>query len=138
MLLFVIFEENVMSDHLNDLLQLDLTARLNYSIKEMVKNNCIWILTDEHGCMMLNTEDEDCVPVWPSAELANLWINNDWQHCRAEAIDLTTWFSRWTSGLMEDDLALLVFPLETGEGMVIFPDEFDDLLTQQKQKIPRK
>ncbi|CAH0526375.1 hypothetical protein VHP8226_01774 [Vibrio hippocampi] len=41
----------------------DEEKRLNYSVKTMVQERQIWILTDEHGCVMLNTEDEDCVPV---------------------------------------------------------------------------
>ncbi len=38
--------------------------RLKYCVKEIVANRKVWILKDEHGCVMLNTEDDDCVPVW--------------------------------------------------------------------------
>lgn len=34
--------------------------RFKYCVKEIVVNREVWILKDEHGCVMLNTEDDDC------------------------------------------------------------------------------
>lgn len=99
--------------------------RVSYCLKTFKENKQIWILTDEHGCMMLNTEEEDCVPVWPNQAFAERWINDDWKNCKAEAISLNKWRSRWTNGLLDDDLAIVVFPDENEEGLVMFPDEFD-------------
>ena len=99
--------------------------RFNYCIKEIAKHRKIWILTDEHGCVMLNTDDEDCVPVWPNEEFANQWATGDWQHCKAESISTMKWFSRWTVGLEEDELAIAVFPNSEEEGVVLYPDEFE-------------
>ncbi|MFB9215111.1 DUF2750 domain-containing protein [Vibrio sinaloensis] len=99
--------------------------RLNYCFKEMAKSRKVWILTDEHGCVMLNTEDEDCVPVWPHEEFANQWATGEWEHCKAESISTAKWFSRWTYGLEEDELAVVVFPNQNEEGVVLFPDEFE-------------
>ncbi|KOO06232.1 DUF2750 domain-containing protein [Vibrio hepatarius] len=99
--------------------------RFNYCIKEIAKQRKVWILTDEHGCVMLNTEDEDCVPVWPNEEFANEWATGEWEHCKAESISTAKWFSRWTYGLEEDELAIVVFPNSNEEGVVLYPDEFE-------------
>ena len=99
--------------------------RFNYCIKEIAKQRKVWILTDEHGCVMLNTEDEDCVPVWPNEEFANEWATGEWEHCKAESISTAKWFSRWTNGLEEDELAIVVFPNSNEEGVVLYPDEFE-------------
>ncbi len=99
--------------------------RFNYCIKEIAKQRKVWILTDEHGCVMLNTEDEDCVPVWPNEEFANEWATGEWEHCKAESISTAQWFSRWTYGLEEDELAIVVFPNSNEEGVVLYPDEFE-------------
>ncbi|NOI12876.1 DUF2750 domain-containing protein [Vibrio hepatarius] len=99
--------------------------RFNYCIKEIAKQRKVWILTDEHGCVMLNTEDEDCVPVWPNEEFANEWAIGEWEHCKAESISTAKWFSRWTYGLEEDELAIVVFPNSNEEGVVLYPDEFE-------------
>ncbi len=111
----------------------DDNKRLQYLLNEAVVHNQLWILTDEHGCMMLNSE-EDCIPIWPNKEFALQWVNNDWQHCQPEAISLNKWFSRWTQGLIEDDLAIVVFPNHAEQGLILYPDELDYEL-KQKQKV---
>ena len=120
-------------NHIEKFEQLTDEERLTYLLKESVTNNKLWILTDEHGCMMLNTEEEDCIPVWPTEALAQQWINDDWQHCKAEAISLNKWFSRWTQGLMDDDLAIVIFPSQTQQGLILSPDEFEFELKQQQR-----
>ena len=111
------------------------TKRLKYLLAQANSNNELWILTDEHGCMMLNTDDEDCVPVWPNKAFAEQWINDDWQDCQAQAISLKIWFSRWTPGLLDDDLSIVAFPNQQQEGLILFADEFEFELKQaQKNK----
>ncbi|WP_059364919.1 DUF2750 domain-containing protein [Pseudoalteromonas sp. '520P1 No. 423'] len=114
--------------------QYDIEKRYKYLIKEVVKNQSIWILTDEHGCVMLNTDDEDCVPIWPNQAFAQAWATGDWDECKAKEIDLKTWHSRWTHGLEDDDLAIVVFPNLEEDGLVVFPDELDFELKSQNKK----
>lgn len=111
--------------------------RAAYFVKETVANNKLWILTDEHGCVMLNTEDEDCVPVWPNEEFAQLWATAEWQACKAESISLNKWFSRWSIGLEEDELAVVVFPNQEEQGLVFYPDELEHELKQQQKTKKR-
>ncbi|MDT0595050.1 DUF2750 domain-containing protein [Glaciecola petra] len=117
-----------MSD-LKQIKRLPQEQRYQYLLKQVKLNKEVWILNDEHGCVMLNSEDEDCVPVWPSQAFAEEWATGDWEICQSKAIDLTTWRKRWTQGLIEDDLAIAVFPLvddsEDVSSMVISADEFD-------------
>jgi len=115
----------------------DEQKRFKYLLETVIKNREVWLLVDEHGCMMLNTEDEDCVPVWPNKEFAEQWITGDWQACKAEAISLSKWQSRWTVGLAEDELAIVVFPNQAEEGLVLLPDEFDFELSKQAKKIKK-
>lgn len=108
--------------------------RLKYLLKEVVKQKQIWILTDEDGCVMLNTEDEDCAPVWPNKEFAQSWATGEWQDCEAKAISLEKWYASWTSGLEEDDVFIAVFPSQDEEGLIISPQELDYELKQQARK----
>ncbi|HIF9068536.1 TPA: DUF2750 domain-containing protein [Photobacterium damselae] len=112
----------------------DAEKRYKYLVKEVVTNREIWILVDEHGCVMLNTEDEDCVPVWPNKEFAEAWATGDWAECKAESISLNKWHSRWTHGLEDDELAVVIFPNQDEDGLVVFPDELDFELKQQAKK----
>jgi len=110
---------------LQNIVNLSDEERVKYFFKEVSQLKAIWILTDEHGCVMLNTEDEDCIPVWPSQNTAELWINKEWINCKAESISLNKWYSRWTQGLMDDELAVVVFPNTNEQGIVLYPDELE-------------
>lgn len=107
---------------------LDSEQRFNTFIQAAVEQQQVWILSDDQGCVMLNTDDEECVPVWPSEETAQAWATGDWQHCQAQSISLKTWQHRWTPGLEEDLFHVVVFPIEQEDGSVIHPAELDTQL----------
>jgi len=105
--------------------------RFTHFIEQAVSQKEVWILTDETGCVMLNTEDEECVPVWPSFATAQEWANGDWKDCASEAVDLKTWQLRWSEGLEQDGFYVVVFPVENNEGTVIHPQDLDADLRKQ-------
>ena len=113
--------------------QYGVEKRFNYLISEVKKQQEIWILTDEHGCVMLNTEEDDCIPVWPNKEFAQSWATGDWQDCKAEGITLKRWFSHWIPGLIDDELSIVSFPNHNEEGLILFPDEFEQALKKSKK-----
>ena len=125
-------------EKIKQLLQMDDAQRAVYFVKEAVSQNVLWILTDEHGCVMLNTEEEDCVPVWPNKEFAQAWVTDEWQNCQPEAISLNKWFSRWTHGLADDELAIVVFPSQDDQGLVYYPDELEHELKQHQHSINKR
>ena len=126
------------TQQIQKILQYDAQQRYHYLLKEVTQNAQIWLLVDDHGCVMLNTEEQDCVPVWPNKEFAQAWATEEWSHCKTEAISLEKWRNRWTTGLEEDELGIVVFPNQQNEGLIFFPDEFDDALQQQTKKIAAK
>jgi hypothetical protein len=117
-----------MSQNMNEVLSMSADKRYTYLLKQVALTQEIWILTDEHGCLMLSSEDEDCVPVWPAKEFAQYWATGDWAECVPKAISLEDWLSRWTSGLEGDEVNVAVFPNPEEEGLIIFPDAFDEEL----------
>ncbi|MGB2079757.1 MAG: DUF2750 domain-containing protein [Vibrio sp.] len=122
----------VENQDLSAVMRQDAQARFDYSLKQMAAQRQIWILIDESGCVMLNTDDEDCVPVWPHEELAQAWATGEWGDCQAKSISLNLWKSRWTYGLTDDDLSIVVCPSLDGEGVIVFPDEFEHQLSRQR------
>ncbi|MCG3728274.1 DUF2750 domain-containing protein [Vibrio cincinnatiensis] len=124
--------ESLNAEQISALNHYDSEQRMKYAVKHIVIHQQVWILKDQHGCVMLNTEDEDCVPVWPHQELAQAWATGEWADCEAQAIPLNQWRSRWTPGLADDELSVVVFPNDREEGVVLFPDEFDIELDKQK------
>lgn len=110
----------------------------SHFVTETVTQQQIWILTDHYGCVMLNTEDEDCVPVWPDQVLAEAWATDEWSECKAEAIPLKKWHSHWTPGLEEDGFAVVICPVEGQDGIVIYADDLDNSLTKKARKLANK
>nr|WP_086937424.1 DUF2750 domain-containing protein [Thaumasiovibrio occultus] len=125
---------NLSADLIAQISQYDAEKRYQFLLKHVVQQQEIWILTDEHGCVMLNTEDEDCVPVWPAEEFAKQWATDDWAHCQPLAISMKDWRQRWVPGLLDDELSVVVFPLGEEAGLVIYPDELDDDLYKAAKK----
>ena len=121
---------------LSNLIDLNDEQRAQYLIKTVCKENQLWVLKDQDGCVILNSEDEDCIPLWPDQSSALLWATKEWQHCEAQSISLTEWFERWSSGLVKDNLGLVLFPSEfpQGEGIVYFPEEFEQALLIEQRK----
>jgi len=126
------------SEQLDSIEKYDEEKRLSYLLQQVVSNKSVWILADEHGCVMLNTDDEDCVPVWPNEEFAQRWATDEWQACQAQAIPLAKWYSRWSMGLEDDELALVVFPNQDSQGLVLYPEEFEACLLKETKKQNRK
>jgi hypothetical protein len=116
------------SADLNSVMMANSTQRTQYFVEQINQYQQIWILTDDDGAVMLTTEDDDCIPVWPNKQAADFWRNDEWQKCDAIAISLEDWKARWTSGMQEDDLSIAVFPIPGEDGLVVFPDEFEQLL----------
>lgn len=113
----------------------DPQERFNLFFKAAAETHKIWLLIDEHGSVMLNTDDEECVPVWPSDEHALQWATGEWEGFTAEPISIAKWKSRWTRGLEEDELSLVVYPDQEGEGIILYPEEFEFELVKRENKV---
>lgn len=119
---------------ISEILKFDAEQRLKYLLKQITSNKQVWLLTDEHGSVMLTTDEEDCIPVWPNKEFAEQWATGEWQGFEAKPIPLDDWYKKWTRGLETDELSVVVFPLPEDEGVVLYPDELDFELKQQAKK----
>ncbi|WP_337841028.1 DUF2750 domain-containing protein [Rheinheimera sp.] len=118
------------ADDLNKLAELDAEQRYDYFVNAVADTEQIWILVDEEGFVLVDADDERCIPVWPHAELAEQWINGDWAQCQAQAVDVAVWLDKWTAGLNGDELAIAVFPHAQQPGVVIGPEEFAETLIE--------
>lgn len=118
----------------NAALSLNADYRYDHFISKLVEHGELYVLTDEHGVMMLTTEDEDCIPVWPHTEYAEAWANGEWAECKPQAITLKVWMERWIDGMEEDQLCVAVFPTVDQEGIVVEPGEVADAIEKKLGK----
>ncbi len=102
--------------------------RYDYLIDSVSKEKELWILTGKEGSVLLTSEGDDCVPVWPFKVIAEKYISGDWADCKAIAISLKDWKQRWTQGLTDDELFVAVYPNQQQECIVLSATEFDEEL----------
>lgn len=111
-----------------DLLNQPAEQRYNYLINQIKETGELWILADDVGAVMFNSEQEDCIAVWSAEALAKLWCTDDWAHCNALSVSKDKWLKDWTPGLEEDEVSILIMPDLNDEGIVIEPWELAERL----------
>lgn len=102
--------------------------RQRYLLRAAEASAQLWILCDDEGFVMMQSDQERCVPVWPEAALAEAWATGDWADCAPFAVDVGTWHERWTRGLTDDGIQVALFPAEDDDVVVLTPDAFAELL----------
>lgn len=117
----------------NEIISMTPEARYDYLVEQVKQNQQIWTLQDNDGCVMLTTEMEDCIPMWPSEKDAEAWAVEDWQDCQPIPISLKDWLDRWVIGMQDDELFVAVFPVEDDLGIVIPPYELEQRLQPKKK-----
>lgn len=112
------------SQTLAALFDLPADDRYEHFVKESVRQGKVWTLEGAGGFVAFCDEDDrDCFPFWPAPELAEALANEDWSDCRAEALDLDVFMSRWLKGMARDGRLVSVFPAPDGTGIVTDPVE---------------
>jgi len=118
----------------SELMNLTPEGRYDYMVDQIKAELIMWTLQDQDGCVMLTTEDEDCIPMWPSEETAALWAVDEWKDCEPLAIPLDEFQERWVSGMEDDDLFIAVFPVQEDLGVVVPPFEMNERILPKKQQ----
>lgn len=114
---------------IEDVLKKNPDNRYEYLIDSIKDSGEMWILADDVGAVMFNSEDEeDLVPIWPTKQFAELWRSDEWQHCQPVSITIEKWLADWTPGLEEDEIAIVAFPNQDNEGLILAPYQLHERL----------
>jgi hypothetical protein len=105
-------------------------SRLEEFIAKVALHQQVWGLRSANGWAVVDSEGDDCFPVWPHPDFAAAWAVGDLADCTPQAIALDAWLTRWTPGMEEDGTLVLVFPTndDDDEGLVISASELEDAL----------
>lgn len=106
--------------------------RFDYFVDAIIKSKEVWTLSSDQGTVLMSSEGEDCLPVWPHPDFAEQWVSGDWSDCTAMSIDLGVWLERWLPGMDEDGIALAVFPGTEEEGIVVTAKEMRKTVLAQQ------
>lgn len=93
--------------------------RLAFFVKQVKQSEMVWSLSNEEGFVMVETDEGDCVMVWPDAEFAAQWAVDDWDDCEPVSVPFTEFKSNWLPSLEADNIDVAVFPNIEDEGKLI-------------------
>ncbi len=104
------------------------SERLAYFIEQAKTNERVWSLSNEEGFVMVETDEGDCVMVWPDAEFASQWAVEDWDDCEPVSVSLEQFKTQWLPSLALDNITVAVFPNIEDEGKLSTAEELIALL----------
>ncbi|MBD5771393.1 DUF2750 domain-containing protein [Marinomonas sp. SM2066] len=103
------------------------SQRLDYFVEQAKATELVWSLSNEEGYVMVETDDGDCVMVWPDAEFASQWAVDDWDDCEPVSVSLEVFKSEWLPSLTLDNVTVAVFPNIEDEGKLSTAEELTAL-----------
>ncbi|MCS7485416.1 hypothetical protein UA24_02055 [Marinomonas sp. BSi20414] len=104
------------------------SERLAYFVEQVKATKLVWSLCNEDGFVMVETDEGDCVMVWPDAEFASQWAIEDWDDCEPVSVSLDMFKTEWLPSLALDNITVAVFPNIEDEGKLSTAKELTDLL----------
>ncbi len=107
----------------NAIEQMDNDQRFHFLLQQCQRSHCLWTLRSQEGGVLMSADDEDCMPIWPSEALAQLFAVGDWQDAEPYKIDLAAFRARWLPGLAKDGICLLLFPNLHDQALLLTANE---------------
>ena len=98
-------------------------ARYDYLLQRVDELGQLWSLANGDDWVVMSSGNDECLPLWPDAELAQCYATRDWADCQPRAISLELFLNRWVKGLERDGTLLAIFPSGDDEGIVMTPSE---------------
>jgi hypothetical protein len=120
---------------LSNVISLTGPERYAYFVRVVADCEELWTLRTSEGYFLLADSDErQLIPVWPHRRYAEAFADAQLKGAKPAAIALEKWVEAWTSGLKTDNRGVAVFPVPSGKGVVVTPDQLrEDLLEECNQ-----
>jgi hypothetical protein len=112
----------------------EMSAEQRYDnfIEQAIVTKNIWGLFNNDGWVILSGyEDDEFLPVWPNAELAELWATASQNNSAPTAIPLDDWLGEWLPGMSNNGLLIAVSPNSEDDCITLGAEE----LLQDMQSI---
>jgi len=107
--------------------------RYDFFISKAITEQQVWGLASDEGWVILPEDGEEVFPVWPYAELAELWRSGEFSDCQPKAIPLADWLEKWLPGMQEDGLLAAVCPDSEGDAIIVGAEELLENLENSRQ-----
>lgn len=104
----------------------DAEQRYESFIEDIAGKDALWVLSDGESFAMINSDGEDCLPLWSDEASAQSWSTEP--ELKARAVPLAEWYERWVPGLTADNVEVAVNPGESGDAVVLSATELADVM----------
>ena len=81
----------------------------------------IWMLQGEQGFIMMETDTDLSLPVWPHKDFAVNWQNEHGVVAQPQVVDIDTFVSTWAPGLEANNTTIVAFPFAGKDENMILP-----------------
>ena len=116
--------KNDLDNELKDLLGRSHQERFDVFIDQLVENAEAWGLFNGKGwCLGQAKDDARAVAIWPHPALAQSCAEGTWEGAIPKRLAMDTLLNELLPSLAKDDLAVVVFPRVSGEGVVVPPKD---------------
>jgi hypothetical protein len=92
--------------------------RLNYFLTRAMEAEEIWVLGNEYGWVMNESDDTEILPVWPYNVLAQACAQGDWEANNPDSVSLEHFVYNLLPQLSERDIHIEIMPSSTQKGLV--------------------
>jgi len=109
--------------------------RYDYFVWKVAEWGEVWSLWSD-GWVLMGTNQEEVVPVWPHPMFAAHTAVQEWVGYVPKKIALDDWLNKWTPGMEKDHRLVAVFPTRQGKTITVSPlslknDIEEELATSQ-------
>lgn len=123
------------AEEIDEAFTLSAEDRYDYFVEKVAESGEIWSLSEGDEWLILRTDDEECLPVWPHPAMAEDWAGESHDGCKAKAISLEVWLERWVEGLEGDSITLAVFPGNDPDGVIVSAGELTDAIVAAQERL---
>lgn len=107
--------------------------RHDYFVEKILEGGQVWTLGSDRGMVMMSSDGEEVLPVWPHPDFAAAWASHDWSDCEPVPIELDAWLERWLPGMKRDEVVLAIFPGAGEDTMVVDAAELEETLLKRPE-----
>lgn len=108
--------------------QMSEEERLTYCLTRIAESEEVWGLAESQGWVINDNSQQSALPIWPYKAMANLCINEDRINAEAQAISLEHFVYNVSQQLIENSIAVEVFPTIESPGHIMEAKAFFKVL----------
>lgn len=105
--------------------------RLAHVLDSMMKNKSVIGLMGDSGWILMTSNGETYLPIWPNETLAMAWGEVESPNAKPKEIEKDEWLEAWLPGMAKNGTLVLVCPLLDEQDHTLLPAEQLILFNQE-------